>query len=358
MEIIDRDEPIALHADSSILVVDDEPYNIDLLAQELTDLGYRIITASNGSEALNVLAHSDCDLALIDIMMPEMDGFQVLSVLRETNRLASLPVIVISAIDDVASIARCLELGAEDFITKPFDPTILHGRVNGVLEKKRLRDQVQQQLELTKAIFGRYVPGGIARQILAGKGTVAPAECEASVLFLDIEGFTGIAERMVPSEVMAMLSAFFSAVLEPITRFGGVVNQISGDAMLVTFNVPVRQPHHADNAIRSAIEIQRAISERQFGNHFLKLRIGINTGLVVAGNIQVGERLSYTVIGDTVNVAARLEKLNKEYGSNILISGTTARSLHAEYPMIALGEHPLRGKKEPVEVLSVTTTVQ
>src|SRR5262245_2631187 len=307
-EIVERDQPAIVHSGSSILVVDDEPYNVDLLAQELTDLGYGIITASNGNEALEVLAQSDCDLALIDIMMPGMDGFQVLSFLRESNQLASLPVIVVSAIDDVTSIARCLELGAEDFITKPFDPTILRGRINGVLEKKRLRDQVQQQLEITKAIFGRYVPEGVARRILAGKGTVAPAECEASILFLDIEGFTGIAECMAPSQVMAMLSAFFSAVLEPISRFGGVVNQISGDSMLVTCNVPVRQPHHADNAVRSAIEIQKAISERRFGDHFLKLRIGINTGLVVAGNIEVGERLNYTVIGDTVNIAARLEK--------------------------------------------------
>jgi adenylate cyclase len=334
----------------TMLVVDDEPFNIDVLTQELEDIGHRAVPAANGREALALIDEIGCDLVLLDIMMPEMDGIEVLTRLSEAGRLASLPVIVVSAVDDVASVARCLELGAEDFLLKPFDPTLLRARINGALEKKRLRDQVDRQLETIRKIFGKYVPESVAETILAVDGALAPAESLATILYCDIEGFTGIVERMAPARTMEMLNAYFAAVLGPVRENGGTVNQFLGDAMLVTFNVPVGDPRHGDNALRTAIGIHEILGERCFAGLPLRARIGINTGPVVAGNIEAGGRLHYTVIGDTVNVAARLEALNKAHGTDLLISGATVAILQDQYALEKLGDVPICGKKDTVTV--------
>lgn len=336
-----------------VLVVDDEPLNVDLLAQELEELGMQVLTAENGRRALEVLDDGGCDMMLLDIMMPEVDGFEVLQQLNADGRLASLPVIVISALNDIASVSRCIELGAEDHLLKPFDPTLLKARIQGTLEKKRLRDRVAQQLAVTRKVFGKYVPESVAEAILDGQGTVTPVQATATILYTDIAGFTGIVESMPPERAMQMLNEYFDAVIDPIRRHRGIVNQFQGDAMLVTFNVPMEDPRHADHAVQSAIEIQAALVERDFAGVRLHTRIGINTGPVVAGNVGSGDRLNYTVHGDTVNVAARLEELNKQHGTDTLVSGATVQALRYEYPIELLGNFCIRGKSEEVQVYSI-----
>ena len=334
----------------TVLVVDDEPFNVDLLMQELDELGLSSVSAANGREALALLDRLECHLVLLDLMMPEMDGIAVLEQLNGTGRLASLPVVVVSAVDDIARVARCLELGAEDHLLKPFDPALLRARISGALEKKCLRDQVARQLATTRAVFGRYVPEGVAESILAGKGSVAPMQTTATILCSDIEGFTGLVERTPPVLVMDMLNAYFAAVIEPIRAHGGIVNQFMGDAMLVTFNVPVGDPGHGDQAVGAARSIQEVLAERRFAGARLRTRIGINSGPVVAGVVGAENRLHYTVLGDTVNVAARLEQLNKAHGTDILISGATVEILRRQYPLHRLGEFGLRGKGAPVTI--------
>jgi class 3 adenylate cyclase len=292
----------------------------------------------------------DCDMMLLDIMMPEMDGIELLEHLNAAGRHASLPVIVVSAVDDISSVARCIELGAEDHLLKPFDPILLRARIDGALEKKHLRDQVALQLATTREIFGKYVPESIAESILAGNGTLTPVQTVATILYCDIEGFTGIVEQMSPVRIMQMLNEYFATVLEPIRRHGGIVNQFQGDAMLVTFNVPVKDPRHGDQAVRSAVDIQALLAERRFAGVHLRTRIGINTGQVVAGNVGAGDRLHYTVHGDTVNVAARLEELNKIHGTDTLISGATVAILRDDVLLERLGDIQIRGKDIPVSV--------
>ena len=334
----------------TVLVVDDEPFNVDLLTEELEDLGLRTVPAANGREALALIDESECDMMLLDIMMPEMDGIELLERLNAADRLASLPVIVVSAVDDIGCVARCIELGAEDHLLKPFDPILLRARIGSALEKKRLRDQVARQLATTRAVFGKYVPESIAESILAGNGTLTPVQTVATILYCDIEGFTGIVEQMSPVRTMQMLNEYFAAVLEPIRRHGGIVNQFQGDAILVTFNVPVADPRHGDQAVRSAIDIQAVLAERRFAGVRLRSRIGINTGAIVAGNVGAGDRLHYTVHGDAVNVAARLEALNKAHGTDTLISGSTVAILRDGLPLERLGDVQIRGKNAPVTV--------
>jgi adenylate cyclase len=334
----------------SVLVVDDEPYNVDLLTEEIEELGLRAVPAANGREALDLIEERGCDMVLLDIMMPEMDGIELLERLRASGRLANLPVIVVSAVDDIHQVARCIELGAEDHLLKPFDPILLRARIDSALEKKRLRDQVARQLATTREVFGKYVPESVAESILAGNGTLTPVQTVATILYCDIEGFTGIVEQISPVRTMQMLNEYFAAVLEPIRRHGGIVNQFQGDAMLVTFNVPVEDPRHGDQAVRAAIDIQAVLAERRFAGVRLRTRIGINTGPVVAGNVGAGDRLHYTVHGDAVNVAARLEALNKTHGTDTLISGTTIAILRDDLLLERLGDVQIRGKDAPVTI--------
>jgi predicted ATPase/class 3 adenylate cyclase len=201
-----------------------------------------------------------------------------------------------------------------------------------------------------REIFGRYVPRRVAEAIVAGRGSLRPTQTQATILYSDIEGFTGIVEQMPPGRVVDMLNEYFPTVIEPIDRNGGIVNQFLGDAMLVTFNIPIADPQHADKAVRTAVEIQRAVQGRKFAGIELVTRIGINTGPVIAGNVGSGDRISYAVYGDAVNLAARLEQLNKEYGTRVLVSGTTVEHLAGAHGLAPVGEVVVRGKTVPVQI--------
>jgi len=340
--------------DARILVVDDVEANRYTLQRRLRREGYeRVTLAENGAEALDLLSRREFDLVLLDIMMPEIDGYEVLSRLRSEGRLADLPVIVISAIDDIEAVVKCIQLGAEDYLPKPFNATLLRARIGAALEKKRLRDEVARQLAVIREVFGKYVPASVAAQIVAERGNLAPVQTTATILYSDIADFTGIAEDMPPERVVQMLNEYFAAVLAPVERHGGVVNQFQGDAMLVTFNVPVPDPKHADHALRVATEIQQATLGRRFAGVSLETRIGINTGKVIAGNVGSGDRYNYTVHGDAVNLAARLEQLNKEHGTRVLVSGSTASLLEEPYPLRPIGAAAVRGKSASVELLAL-----
>ena len=336
-----------------ILIVDDEPFNIDLLEQELDYLGCEILRAANGRQALELIDEVRCDLVLLDVMMPEMDGFAVLEHLRADGLLNDLPVIVISALHELDNAIRCIELGAEDYLPKPFDPTLLRARINATLEKKWLRDEVAQQLAVIREVFGKYVPQTVVEAILQGKGELKPTQTTATILYSDIEAFTSIVESMSPERIVDMLNEYFPAVIAPITRYAGVVNQFQGDAMLVTFNVPVADSHHADNAVKAALEMQQALKDRTFAGVTLRTRIGINTGEVFAGNVGSGDRVNYTVHGDAVNLAARLEQLNKEHDSLVLVSEATAAELKGTYALDPVGEVTIRGKRATARIFKL-----
>ena len=334
-----------------VLVADDSDdvrYN---LTQRLLRFGFRNVeTAENGRDALERIESERFDLLLLDIMMPELTGYQVLETLREHGRLNTLPVIVISALDEHASAIRCIELGAEDYLTKPIDATLLRARVNNAIEKKRLRDETERQLAIIRTVLGRYVPDQVVAQVVAGEGNLEPSKSVATIVYTDIEGFTSIVENMTPEQAVTMLNEYFAVVTEPLLEFGGTINQFQGDAMLVTFNVPVPDPHHADHALKAAIALQNCHQGKQFGGITLRTRVGINTGEVMAGNVGSGERVNYTVHGDAVNVAARLEDLNKRLGTSVLVSASTRAQLSSPDDVIEVDEVTVRGRDSPLKV--------
>jgi class 3 adenylate cyclase/GAF domain-containing protein len=221
------------------------------------------------------------------------------------------------------------------------------------IEDVRLFREANRQHAIIREVFGKYVPDSVVEAIVSGKGHLKPIQTTATVLYSDLEAFTSIVEDMPPIQVVQMLNEYFPAVIEPINRHGGVVNQFQGDAMLVTFNIPVEDPHHADEAVKTACEIQEIVKNRTFAGVSLRTRIGINTGTVIAGSVGSGDRVNYTVHGDAVNQAARLEQLNKVHGTLVLVSGSTVSLLTDTYPLEPVGEVIMRGKHESVELFKL-----
>ncbi len=328
---------------TNILVVDDDPLSRLELSHALKQQGYSISLAEDGLQALDALEQDDFDLVLLDILMPNMDGFAVLEHMKASTIQRDIPIVVISALDEMDSIVKGIRLGAEDYLPKPSNLTLLKARVSACLEKKRLRQAIVDQL-------GKYVPESVAASIINDQKSLKPKRTTATVLYTDIENFTGIVEEMPPERVFEMLNDYFPTLVDIIVSHGGVVNQFQGDAMLVTYNVPVEDPDHADNAVRTAIEIQQRLRDNRFAGIQLRTRIGVNTGDVIAGNVGSGTRISYTVHGDAVNSAARLELLNKEYGTYTLVSASTVDHLQGSYPLIEIGEVLIRGKHKAMRV--------
>ena len=212
-----------------------------------------------------------------------------------------------------------------------------------------------------KETFGRYVPQSVAEAILGNEGEFEPQNKLATILYTDIEGFTSISEQLSPAQIVDLLNEYFALVIGVIDRHEGIVNQFQGDALLVTFNVPVENQDHALAAVRTALDIQDALAAHDFkAVGKMNTRIGVNTGHVFAGSVGAGDRLNYPVHGDAVNIAARLEQLNKQFGTWVMISEETKSLIDSgaggtgAFEFTAMGAMPIRGKTEEVTVYAVT----
>ena len=209
-----------------------------------------------------------------------------------------------------------------------------------------------RESELVRETLGRFVPTDVARTLLTEGGELAPEQSEATVLFCDLEGFTSLTETLGPDGIVELLNAYFEVMVEILERHRGVVTQFQGDAILATFNVPLPDPAHASNALRAAIEMRSAVERREFAGQRIGSRIGINTGRLVAGAVGAKGRLSYTVHGDAVNLAARLEALNKELGTRVLVSEATAGQVEG-FDLRPMGEVGVRGQTGQVAVFAL-----
>jgi len=209
-----------------------------------------------------------------------------------------------------------------------------------------------RERRLIRELFGHYLPEGIASQLLQNRGALQPQAATATIMFIDIVDFTALSEQLQPQAIVAMLNEYFSTIVTILESRNGVVTQFQGDAVLVIYNIPQPDPQHARHALESALEIQRVVASRTFAGQRLRCRIGINTGNVVAGNVGAANRLNYTVHGDAVNVAARLEHLNKEFATGLLLSETTVALLD-DVRLQPMGSVPLRGKRQPIAVFTV-----
>jgi len=208
--------------------------------------------------------------------------------------------------------------------------------------------------EFLRETFGRFVPKAIADTIVRDRAMLRPQVGEATILFTDIEGFTSLSERLEPGQILTLLNQYFGLAGDAIDRYGGVITQFQGDAILAVFNLPVENADHAANAVRAALDLQRATASREIaGGRKLRTRVGINTGTIVGGTVGDAHRLGYTVHGDDVNLAARLEELNKEFGTDLLVAERTMELARASFSFQSLGQVPIRGRRHGVSVYTL-----
>ena len=332
-----------------ILVVDDTEANRDLLSRRLSRNGHFVDTAENGRSALQAAGKSAYDLILLDLMMPEMNGLEVLMRIKADPTLQHVPVMMISALDEIDSIVTCIEAGAEDYIPKPFDPVLLGARIDASLERKRLRDREQaflNQLKIeqgkTESLLFNILPETIIRRIRQGEVEIADRFAEATILFSDLVGFTELANRCSASRIVEILNNLFSAFDALAKRLKLEKIKTIGDAYMVAGGLPEENPQHAIAVAQMALGMLQIV--RDTGRRFdekLELRIGIHSGEVVAGLIG-RHRSIYDVWGDTVNTASRLE--SSGLPNRIQISEATYRHLKEAFMCEPRGPVEIKGK--------------
>jgi adenylate cyclase len=335
-----------------ILVVDDDPLNRSILRRGLERQGHGVTTAENGVEALAKLRAGDVDLVLLDIVMPLMDGYQVLDELKGDPALRDIPVIMISAVDDHESVIRCIEAGAEDHLPKPFDPVLLRARINAALARKRLHALERERL---RDVFARFLPEGVVEEVLArggGDPRLGGLRADATVMFCDLRGFTSFAERNAPDRVIAVLNRYLGEMADAVLDAGGTLVGFLGDGILAIFGAPIPVADHADRALAAArsMLVERlprfnAWARDEGLEDGFRMGIGLNSGSIMAGNVGSERRLEYTAIGDTVNTASRIEQLTKDYAFGALLSDDTHRLLTSPAADLTfLGDVTIRGR--------------
>jgi adenylate cyclase len=343
-------------ARSTVLVVDDDPLNRRLLEHSLVADGHEVLTAEDGLQALEQIRSHRPDIVLLDVLMPRLDGFGVLEQVKSDAELRDLPVIMISALEDVDSVIRCIELGAEDYLPKPFDPVLLRARMNAGLNKRRVQELEQARV---RDVFARFLPESIVDEVLIrsnGEVRLGGVRLICTVLFTDMRGFTTFAESTPPDLVIEVLNRFLGEVTNAVLDNGGTLVTYLGDGVLAVFGAPIECSDHADRALATAREMLgtrlprfnewlRRASQAEF-----EIGIGVCSGPLMSGNVGSQRRLSYTAIGDTVNTAARIEAHTKEVPHAALVSQSTLDLLTQTEDLVFVDEITLRGRKTPTKL--------
>jgi len=341
------------HEPGQMLIVDDNRVNRLLLTRALEQNGHRVSNAENGKVAMEMLRSKPYDVLLLDIDMPEMNGFEVLEALLQDEELRYLPVIMTSASDELDRVVKCIEMGAEDYLVKPLNPVLLRARVNASLEKKRLRDEQRK-------LFRTFATPQVAEQLLRDGFSLGGKYITASIMFCDIRSFTTLSEKQEPSEIIELLNDYFALMFDAITANNGTVNQMQGDGLMAIFGAPANDADHCEHAVNAAlemIELLKAFNEQRSLQNKAEVRIGIGiaTGKVIAGYTGTQLRATYTCVGDTVNLAARIESHTKVVGQPVLIDHHTREGLPDHIQVADLGEVVFKGKQQPIQVFTVST---
>jgi adenylate cyclase len=334
-----------------ILVVDDEALNCEMLVRRLERMGFTASVATNGRHALEMINVKTFDLVLLDILMPVLDGFQTLERLKADEQHRHIPVIMVTALDEVSATVRCIEAGAEDYVPKPFNAVILRARIGASLEKKRLRDQERAHLQEIQAerakserLLLNVLPKAIAERLKSGDTSVVDAVADATVLIADIVNFTRIAAELAPTRTVALLNELFSEFDRLVEQVGIEKIKTIGDAYMAVGGVPVAIPDHAARCARMALAMLDSVAEFNVRTkQTWQLRIGIHTGPLVAGIIG-SKKFAYDLWGDTVNIASRLES-HGEVGM-AQVSQATADLLANEFVLEKRGAVELKNRGE------------
>jgi class 3 adenylate cyclase len=327
---------------SHILVVDDNAANRELLARRLAREGYRVSAAESGASALALTAAEGFDLVLLDLMMPGMSGFEVLCRLKADAGTRHIPIIMISALDELDSTVRCIEAGAEDYLPKPFNPVLLRARIGASLEKKRLVDELRTEQERSEALLLNILPRRIVERMRRGETAIADRIAEATVLFSDLVDFTSLAARFSAEQTVALLGDIFSRFDALAARHGLEKIKTTGDGYMLAGGLPEARSDHAVAVAEMALAMLDAVETAgQTVGEPLQLRVGLNTGALIAGVLGT-HKFVYDVWGDTVNTAKRMES----YGlpGRIHVSAATRRALGDAFRLEPRAPLEIKGK--------------
>ena len=353
------------------LVVDDSRVNRLVLVRQLAELGLESLEAENGAEALDLLrAHAAAiDVVLLDVVMPEMDGYDALAAMKADDAVRHLPVIIVSGVEELDSVVRCIELGATDYLTKPINPRILHARLNASLAAKRLRDleleYVEQERAMSRTIerqkteLSRFLSPQIAELVSSpnGEQLLAGHRREITVVFCDLRGFTSFAEQADPEELLGVLGEYHAMMGSVIVEHGGTLEHFAGDGVMVFFNDPVQQPDHVERAVRMAIAMRARFAPLAAAwlkrGYELGFGVGIAVGYATLGRIGFEGRYDYGAIGNVVILASRLS--SQADANQILLSQRAHAMVEDLVDVESVGELTLKGISRPVTAANVLT---
>jgi adenylate cyclase len=346
---------------AKVMIADDSFENVELLQTVLSDQGYDVVIAFDGEEALAKAREEIPDLLLLDIMMPRMDGYEVCRRLKADPNTARIPIMMLSARGDIPDRVKGLDLGAEDYFTKPCNLQELVARVQARLRAKHREDDLLDAERRVRDTFQRYVSTRVVERLLQNPDRVelGGVKQEVTILFADLRGFTALAEHLPPERLIGVLNGYLTAGAQPILEHDGTINQYAGDEIMAIFNAPLHQENHvlcavkAGLAIHHRLQVYHATLEPELR---LKCGVGIGTGQAVVGNVGTPQIMNYTAVGDVVNLSKRLEESAK--GGQVLIGASSYQYVRDQVIVQSLPPLMVKGREELVavyEVLALTT---
>ena len=366
---------------ASVLVVDDDPVTRQMLSGTLEERGHRVTTADDGRRGLDLVRSERFDVVLLDVLMPHLNGYDVLEHMKGDEELRHIPVVMVTSVDEVESAVRCIELGADDYLSKPIDPVLLIARVNAGLNKKRLHDLEQEHIDEVARLnrqlearveeqmaelvrtgeLKRFLPLQIAEGLMAGQ--LSPADGferrKLTLLFADLVGFTDLSDTLEPEELSEVLNEYLREMTAVAVAHGGTLDNYIGDGLMVIFGAPIadEEPVQAWAALRAgfgmiarADELSAAIRDRGIPAD-LRLRVGVNTGHCTVGVFGSDLLRAYKAVGFAVNVAARLQS---EADPGTVLAGFRTYALVKDRVRAqSRGELTLKGAARPVEAWEI-----
>jgi adenylate cyclase len=340
----------------TILVADDRADNVELVRDLLTMEGYQVLSAADGQEALDRIRQHLPDLILLDLDMPILNGYQVCERIKADPATADIPVLMLTAWADPEQRVKGLQLGAEDYLAKPFDYRELLARVETRLRAKQAADEMRAAQQTIRETFERFVSPQVVERLLADPTTVSLGGVEQAVtiLFADLRGYSRVTEALTPEQLLDVLNGYLSVAVQAVLAYEGTISRYAGDLIMAIFNAPLPQPDHTLRAVQAALRLRRdmAAYHATLPEHLRTgFGIGVVSGRAVVGNIGAREWLNYTAIGDIVNLAQRLEEIAGS--SEILLDEPTRLALGNAVRVDARGPTLIRSRREPVNVYAV-----
>ena len=346
----------------TIVVADDRPESVQLVRDLLQMEGYRIVAAYDGQEALDRIRQHLPDLVLLDLNMPVLNGYEVCQRLKADPITADIPVLMLTAWAEPDQRVRGLQLGAEDYLAKPFDYRELMARIQTRLRAKRETDRLRTAQRTIRETFERYVSAHVVERLLADPTQVSLGGKQqmVTILFADLRGYTSLAETLSPHQLVDVLNGHLNVAAQAVLAYDGIISQYAGDLVMAIFNAPLPQEDHALRAARAALRLRQGMADYHAGlppELRMDYGVGIASGEAVVGNIGAKELLHYTAIGDTVNLAQRLEEIAG--GGEVLLTEHTYRLLDdAGIRIEPKGLTQIRGRSGQVTIYTLLESAE